>query len=153
MSNSELISVTIEFNWEEVGKITLNGMSDIHVPTAFPEPAVYKIQSKVGTYVGETSSLKRRLGNYRAPGGSKRTLKPRTNRRIQFLIIEALATTEVLVWKATNLKYKKNGKEIVLANLHNKHERLLIENAIINEMNLPVESNWNYPKKSTRKIG
>ena len=146
MTFSQVVKVEIEFDWEEVGKITLEGTSDIHVPKAFREHAVYKIQSKVGTYVGETKDLKRRLGDYRNPGGSKETKKPKTNRRIQREIINALAFAEVIVWKATNIKYVKNGREILPVNLLNKHERLLIENAIINEMNLPGKSNWNYPK-------
>lgn len=75
MTFSQVVKVEIEFDWVEVGKITLNGTSDIHVPKAFREHAVYKIQSKVGTYVGETKDLKRRLGDYRNPGGSKETKK------------------------------------------------------------------------------
>ena len=35
--------VTIEFNWEEVGKITPHEQSDIKVPDALHEPAVYII--------------------------------------------------------------------------------------------------------------
>ena len=148
MIQTELLNITIEFNWEEVGKITLDGTSEIHVPKALREHAVYKIQSKIGTYVGETKDLKRRLGDYRNPGGSRETKKPRTNRRIQQEIINALTTSEVIVWKATNLNYIKNG-DTVPVNLLKKHERLLIENAIINEMNLPIEMNWNYPKIQT----
>lgn len=145
MSNSELISVTIEFNWEEVGKITLNGMSDIHVPTALPEPAVYKIQSKVGTYVGETSSLKSRLGDYRAPGGSEDTKKPRTNRRIKRKILGALPKGEVSVLKAVNLRYSRNGEPSVPINLDKKHERLFAENAVITVLGLQGSLNWNDP--------
>jgi hypothetical protein len=43
MTHSQVVKVEIEFDWVEVGKITLNGTSDIHVPKALREPAVYKI--------------------------------------------------------------------------------------------------------------
>ena len=145
MSNSELVNVTVEFNWEEVGKITLNGMSDIHVPTALPEPAVYKIQSKVGIYVGETSSLQRRLNNYRKPGGSEDTKKPRTNRRIKRKILGALPKGEVSVLKAVNLRYSRNGEPSVPINLDKKHERLFAENAVITVLGLQGSLNWNDP--------
>ena len=32
MIQTELLNITIEFDWEEVGKITLEGTSEIHVP-------------------------------------------------------------------------------------------------------------------------
>jgi hypothetical protein len=148
MIQTGLLNITIQFDWEEVGKIALDGASEIHVPKPMNEPAVYMIHSQIGRYVGETTDLRRRLQNYRKPGGSDKTEKPRTNRRIQREIINALTTSEVIVWKATNLNYIKNG-DTVPVNLLKKHERLLIENAIINEMNLPIEMNWNYLKIQT----
>ena len=139
------MNVEIQFDWEEVGKITPNGASDIHVPKAFREPAVYKIQSKVGIYVGETKDLKRRLGNYCKPGGSELTKKPRTNRRIKSKILHALPHGEVSVLKAVNLKYSNNGGQSVPIDLDKKHERLFAENAIITALGLQGSLNWNDP--------
>ena len=145
MSNSELVNVTIEFNWEEVGKITPHEESDIKVPDALHEPAVYMIQSSAGTYVGETSSLQRRLNNYRKPGGNKDTKKPRTNRRIKRKILGALPKGEVSVLKAVNLRYSRNGEPSVPINLDKKHDRLFAENAVITVLGLQGSLNWNDP--------
>ena len=145
MSNSELVNVTIEFNWEEVGKITPHEESDIKVPDALHEPAVYMIRSSAGTYVGETSSLQRRLNNYRKPGGNKDTKKPRTNRRIKRKILGALPKGEVSVLKAVNLRYSRNGEPSVPINLDKKHERLFAENAVITALGLQGSLNWNDP--------
>ena len=145
MSNSELFNITIEFNWEEVGKITPHEESDIKVPDALHEPAVYMIQSSAGTYVGETSSLQRRLNNYRKPGGNKDTKKPRTNRRIKRKILGALPKGEVSVLKAVNLRYSRNGEPSVPINLDKKHERLFAENAVITALGLQGSLNWNDP--------
>jgi len=139
------VNVEIQFDWEEVGKIIPNGASDIHVPKAFREPAVYKIQSKVGVYVGETKDLKRRLGNYCKPGGSELTKKPRTNRRVKIKILNALPHGEVSVLKAVNLKYSINGGQSLPIDLDKKHERLFAENAIITALGLQGGLSWNDP--------
>ena len=139
--------VTIEFNWEEVGKITPHEQSDIKVPDALHEPAVYIIRSSAGIYVGETSSLKRRLQNYRRPGGSESTEKPRTNRRIKRKILDALAQGDVLVLKAVNLRYSRNGEPSLPINLDKKHERLFAENAVITVLGLQGSFNWNDPSQ------
>ena len=139
------MNVEMQFDWEEVGKITPNGASDIHVPKAFREPAVYKIQSKVGIYVGETKDLKRRLGNYCKPGGSELTKKPRTNRRVKRKILDALLHGEVSVLKAVNLKYSINGGQSLPIDLDKKHERLFAENAIITALGLQGGLSWNDP--------
>jgi hypothetical protein len=142
------VNVEIQFDWEEVGKITSDGASDIHVPKAFREPAVYKIQSKVGIYVGETKDLKRRLGNYCKPGGSELTKKPRTNRRVKRKILNALPHGEVSVLKAVNLKYSINGGQSLPIDLDKKHERLFAENAIITALGLQGGLSWNDPDQT-----
>lgn len=145
MIQTELLNITIEFDWEEIGKITLEGNSEIHVPKPLNEPAVYIIHSKIGRYIGETSDLRRRLQNYRRPGGSDKTEKPRTNRRIQRKIINALANHEVTVYKAVNLKSFKKGDQSLVVNLHKKHVRLFVENAIIMAMETQGDADWNDP--------
>jgi|688.fasta_scaffold250851_2 hypothetical protein len=145
MIQTGLLNITIQFDWEEVGKITLDGASEIHVPKPMNEPAVYMIHSQIGRYVGETTDLRRRLQNYRKPGGSDKTEKPRTNRRIQRKVIKTLANHEVSVHKAVNLRTTKNGEQPVSVNLHNKHARLFVENAIIMALDTQGDANWNDP--------
>jgi hypothetical protein len=95
-------------------------------------PGLYRIDTDAAhTYIGETRSLSGRFSGYRSPGGSVATLVPRTNRRVQRKILEALdAGRSVSVWICTAATLTAAGDTLPLT-LDGKNNRLLVEAAAI----------------------
>ena len=124
-------SLTIDFDWMPHGIIT----ADAHTIRFEPTPSasgLYRIDfDATHTYIGEALSLARRFNGYRNPGGSADTLAPRTNRRVQRKILEALtAGRTVSVWICTTAILTVAGDTIPLL-LNDKTHRLLGEAAAI----------------------
>lgn len=84
-------SLTIDFDWMPHGTVTADAHT-IRFEPAPRAPGLYRIDfDATHVYIGEARSLANRFNGYRNPGGSVDTLVPRTNRRVQRKILEAMA--------------------------------------------------------------
>ena len=113
------------------GTVTADGHT-IRFEPAPSKPGLYRIDlDTTHTYIGETSGLAGRFSGYRNPGGSSETVVPRTNRRVQRKILEALAGGRtVSVWISTQATLTVRGETLPLP-LNDKTHRLLTEAAAI----------------------
>jgi len=121
----------IETEWTNLGLVDRVD-EDLVFPSTIPGPAVYRILVGSESYVGETSNLRRRLSNFRRPGGHKDTKVPRTNRRVNRWLLGQLATgnprPEISYLDTATLQIGES-KEVL--DLSTKDQRLLLENLVI----------------------
>lgn len=124
-------SLTIDFDWMPHGTVKADAHT-IRFESAPHEPGLYRIDlDATHTYIGEARNLAGRFNGYRNPGGSVDTIVPRTNRRVQRKILEALAAGRtVSVWICTTATLSIAGDTIPLP-LDDKTHRLLAEAAAI----------------------
>ena len=124
-------SLTIDCDWMPHGTVKADAHTIRFEPTP-RAPGLYRIDlDATHTYIGEARSLASRFNGYRNPGGSVDTLAPRTNRRVQRKILEALAAGRtVSVWICTAATLTVGGDAIPLP-LNDKTHRLLVEAAAI----------------------
>lgn len=120
-------SLTVHFDWTPHGTVEVAAHT-IDFRKVSNVPGLYRIDlDDSHTYIGEAVNLHRRFNGYRSPGGSTETLKPRTNRRIQRRILEALgAGRDVPVWISTEARVTVGGDTLPLP-LNDKTHRLLVE--------------------------
>ena len=123
--------VTVEFDWRELGALSLDGEGKICMPKAWAGPGLYRLViqelERPAAYIGETESLSRRLQQYRTPGTSQQT-----NKRVNFLICNALhAGYEVRAEIVTDkIRMFLDGNERN-ADLSMRSHRLLLEQAAL----------------------
>jgi hypothetical protein len=123
----------IEMDWHDLGPVICRDDSLVF-PPANQGPAVYRILVGSESYVGETSSLRRRLSNFRLPGGHKDTKVPRTNRRVNRWLLGSLATSKPQPHISfVDFATLHIGREQVALDLSRKDQRLLLENLIIQQ--------------------
>lgn len=124
------MAFVIDFDWTELGEVSLvDGL--LCFPMVGRVPGIYRITlGSQACYIGETSSLQRRFGNYRRPGGSETTNRPRTNRRVNGKIKEQLAAGSVAVSVCTAATSTIDGVTNPL-DLADKIVRLLLETTAI----------------------
>jgi len=124
-------TLIVDFDWTPHGAVTADAHT-IRFESAPRAPGLYRIDlDATHTYIGEALSLASRLNGYRNPGGSVDTLVPRTNRRVQRKILEALAAgRSVPVWICTAATLTAEGDTTALP-LNDKTRRLLVEAAAI----------------------
>lgn len=124
-------SLTIDFDWAPHGTVTADA-DTIRFEPAPRAPGLYRIDlNATHTYIGEAGDLARRFNGYRSPGGSVDTLVPRTNRRVQRKILEALAagrTVSVSICTAATIAV---AADTIPLPLSHKTHRLLVEAAAI----------------------
>jgi hypothetical protein len=123
--------VTIDFDWTPHGMVTSDAHT-IQFLSAPRSPGLYRIDLDLThTYIGEARNLASRFSGYRNPGGSIDTLVPRTNRRVQRRILDALeAGRKVPVYICTSATHTVHDETAPLP-LDDKTHRLLIEAAAI----------------------
>ncbi len=124
----------VSLRWVELGTVELDANGKLGFPTVPRTPALYRFRFDHGTnaefYVGEASNLFRRLGNYRNPGPTQPT-----NQRIGALMRSQLtAGVSVSVEAVLETAILAFGSKRLNANLENKAQRLLMENAAIVEL-------------------
>lgn len=121
----------IEFEWAPHGMV-VGDSPTVRFDLTPSTPGLYRIDVyATHTYIGEAGNLARRFSGYRNPGGSPETVVPRTNRRIQRRIMEALAVGRVVpVFICTSAALTVDG-EVVPLPLNDKTHRLLVEAAAI----------------------
>ena len=124
-------TLAIDFRWRGHGTVEADA-GTIRFEDAPRLPRLYRIDlDEHHRYIGEARSLAGRFGGYRNPGGSANTLVPRTNRRVQRKILEALAAgRSVPVWLCTEAEVTL-GRATTALSLDNRTHRLLIESAAI----------------------
>lgn len=122
-------TLVVDFDWTPHGTVTADA-GTVRFESAPRTPGIYRIDLDAAyTYIGEAGSLARRFAGYRSPGGSPDTLAPRTNRRVQRTILDALTDGRIVaVWICTSATITTTDGPGVLA-LDNKAHRLLVEAA------------------------
>lgn len=124
------ITVSVSFDWIPYGTVTVDGPT-IQFEPAPRAPGIYRIDlDATHAYIGEASDLARRFSGYRKPGGNVDTLVPRTNRRVQRKILEALAAggiVPVRICTAATVTVAGETTDLTL----DKSRRLLVEGAAI----------------------
>lgn len=124
-------NVMLSFEWKELGEIMLDMEGGLVFPAVTLGAGLYRIRivldGRSRFYVGESQSLRRRFGNYRAgPQGQK------TSYRIHHLLKDALAEgAQIAVDIVTDgVALTINGAEIS-PDLADKATRRMIEHAAI----------------------
>lgn len=124
-------SITLSFEWKELGEIVLDMVGGLVFPAVTLGAGLYRIRivldGRSRFYVGESQSLRRRFGNYRAgPPGQK------TSYRIHHLLKDALAEgAQIAVDIVTDgVALTINGAAIS-PDLADKATRRMIEHAAI----------------------
>ncbi|MGH2533815.1 MAG: GIY-YIG nuclease family protein [Thermomicrobiales bacterium] len=121
--------VTIEFEWEELGKVSLSQLGKLVIPQVPVGPGVYRFriptESAVEVYVGQTNNLRRRMRNYAG------THRGQTASRIRKVLLDHLAEgRQVQHSIARHARVEIDG-EAVDASVDPEHVRLLVENAAL----------------------
>ncbi len=117
----------IEFHWQSVGEITLQA-STLCFPR-LPECAgLYRIRLPVSrsVYVGETINLRRRMQNYRTPGGSQKT-----SIWVNRLLLERLGKSEPVMLETCTDALTTFDTKPQRADLTSKVMRVMVEHAAI----------------------
>lgn len=124
-------ALTVNFEWLSHGTVTADAET-IRFESTSGVPGLHRIYLDAAhIHVGEARNLARRFSGYRNPGGSVDTLVPRTNRRVQRKILEALAAGRtVSVWMCTSATVIAAGDTTTLP-LDDKTRRLFVEAAAI----------------------
>ena len=123
------VDVTVALRWRRLGLVRLDLNGSLAFPSANEVPGLYRLRL-LGTapeqqYIGQTDKLRRRFGQFRAPGPTQVT-----NRRINRLLVEHLeaggsASADVA---ADGMAVSKDGAEIRV-DLADKWTRRLLESA------------------------
>ena len=83
------IDMVLKFEWRALGAIILDANGALSFPSVTANAGLYRIRidgtGRPQIYIGESSSLRRRFGNYRGPGPTQQT-----SLRINALLKEAL---------------------------------------------------------------
>lgn len=74
--------LTVEFDWQQVGHISLDDSDRLVFPLLPTTPGLYRFwvkdaDERTGVYIGEAADMRRRMQQYRSPG-----IKQATNRRL-----------------------------------------------------------------------
>jgi hypothetical protein len=76
----------VEFDWDQVGAITIDHEGKVAFPSLPTEPGVYRFRlTEAGpttVYIGESVELRRRMAHYRNPGPTQPT-NQRMNTRLR----------------------------------------------------------------------
>ena len=124
------IKLTVEFEWQPIGSVELDGSGRLVLPKVPLRPGLYRFELDRGgeqtMYIGETDQLIRRFQHYRTPGPSQST-----NIRFNALIHETLkARGSVAVAVANSAAITINGQTRA-ADMSQKSERVLLEHAAL----------------------
>lgn len=125
------IDMALKFDWRSLGAITLDEKGALSFPSVTASAGLYRIRingaARPQIYIGESSSLRRRFGNYRSPGPTQQT-----SLRINALLQEALiAGSDIAVDIVTDsISLCING-EALSVDLSNKAVRRMIEHTAI----------------------
>ena len=128
----EHVDLSLCLDWLALGAVTLDDGGRLEFPTAARLPAIYRFTirhpgGKEARYVGEAVDLARRFGNYRNPGPTQPT-----SLRINAKLKEALAAgAEISVAAVVGDAWIDSGEMRIVADLHSKVVRCLLENAAI----------------------
>jgi hypothetical protein len=121
--------VEVQFEWEEVGEVTLDALGRLEFPPLPRDPGIYRFRlvgASTSNYIGEAADLRKRANGYRAGYPRQRT-NHRMNRRM-CEHLEAGGRVEVAI--AVNVEAKVNGRAQRL-DLQQKKSRLLAESAAL----------------------
>jgi hypothetical protein len=123
----EAHKVELSYAWRVAGAVTL-ASGRLKMPVLGVRPGIYRFEvsacggSEVGTYIGESDNLERRMGNYRNPGPTQPT-----NLRLNQLLKEALEDGGSVVVSVVLEAIFDGGKLDLAA----RPARLLVENAAL----------------------
>jgi hypothetical protein len=121
--------VVVEFDWEDVGKVSLSTSGKLAFPPTPAEPGVYRFEvtnsGVIEVYIGESENLRQRMEhNYRYHPAS-------TNVRVREMLTEHLMAQRPVALAITrSAKLEIHGDEID-ADFGLKQIRLLVENAAL----------------------
>jgi hypothetical protein len=121
--------VEVQFEWEEVGEVTLDALGRLVFPPLPTEPGIYRFRlvgPSTSNYIGEAVDLRQRANGYRAGYPRQRT-NHRMNQRMREHL-EAGGQVEVAI--AVSVEAKINGR-VQRLDLHCKKSRLLAESAAL----------------------
>jgi hypothetical protein len=122
--------VLVDFEWESIGRIEIDGGGSLRFPTTSAAPGIYRFSllrhDKPAVYIGEADNLRRRMQHYRTPGPTQPT-----NRRLNNELRRAVASgASVEAFVATAARLELDGVEVP-ANLRHKAHRVLLEHAAL----------------------
>ena len=121
-------SVTIAYEWQPFGVMTLDGEGRLSFPAAPTTPAIYRFNLPDGEYIGEAANLRRRFNGYRNPAAGQQT-----NVRMNPVLWAAVPDATIDVVEGATITVA--GVEHRL-DLTSKSARLLVENAAITLANV-----------------
>lgn len=129
----EDVDVHVSLRWHDAGQITLDSAGKLAFPALPAQPGLYRMtltgapeQERARVYIGESSSLSRRAGNYRNP-----TPQQQTSHRINGLLRDHLTRGGVVALSVTTAAGLDLGEVPGDLDLGRKAGRLLAENAAL----------------------
>lgn len=124
-------SIAIDFEWVPHGHANADVQTIRFGPTP-RAPGLYRIDLDLThIYIGEARDLASRFSGYRNPGGSVETIVPRTNRRVQRKIVEALEAGRMVPVQLCTAATITVARETNPLPLDDKTRRLLVGAAAI----------------------
>lgn len=123
-----MTTVSVQFDWQEAGDIRYDGKPAF--PTLPAVPGLYRFTFHRHTgpprvYIGETSDLRRRAGNYRNPGATQLT-NVRLNNELVTALRSGMRISCAVVTDATISLDGASAREL---DLSRKTGRVIVENA------------------------
>ena len=121
-------SCSLSMLWIPIGRLIQDAQGKLRFPKVDPKPGLYRLRTKyadgrIAVYIGESSDLRRKFGNYRNPGPSQVT-----NLRINGYLKEQLAQRcEISVSVITETAWFVDGDDRAVADHSKKAIRRLFE--------------------------
>lgn len=121
------LKCALRFNWVLQGRATLDALGKIKLPAASASPGLYRFKTRcsdghTAIYIGESTDIQRRFGNYRNPSPSQLT-----NIRINAWLCELLSRGGGISVATVEVAYLNNES----ADLSLKSVRRMFEQAAI----------------------
>jgi hypothetical protein len=123
------MQVVVQFEWEEVGEVTLDTQGHLKFPLLPRNPGIYRFRlvgASTSNYIGEAVDLRRRAYGYRVGHPRQRTNHRMNKRMLEHL--EAGGRVEIAV--AIDVEAELNGR-VQRLDLHSKASRVLAESAAL----------------------
>jgi hypothetical protein len=123
--------IALSFEWQMLGHVVIDVNGGVSFPAVTSDAGLYRLRidsnDKSQTYIGESTNLRRRFGNYRNPGATQQT-----SLRINALLKQTIAAGAVVAVDVVTerVKLRINGADVIV-DLTSQAMRRMIEHAAI----------------------
>jgi hypothetical protein len=132
--------LTVEFEWQPVGRVTLDSAGRLVFPGLPSKPGLYRFWIEGGddrpeVYIGEASDLRRRAQHYRTPGPSQ-TTNVRLNELLKSAVSDGRVVSVMIVTEVTMALDDALPRDLPL---DRRSARLIAEQAAITTVSVDMD--------------